>query len=570
MLTVEDLRDLSAEFHPSAPTASFKPEISPMPTAEISGVRLPRPRFGRSFTGIGCWNSRGSNLRSSLAAMLGDAFAYVETPEFLVRRLQLRHGADRGSYAAVLQRMLFHSTATKDWHGYGSFRPSSIDADREVRQLNGSIPAPLQRSLTRLAMQASMDDAAAAVLARVLLDAKFQQAITRRSNLLTLVKNRNKMEEQPEDFIVMWATVYPEVASSFYGPSVLVYEVDVEQRSADISYLARLLERGFQLGMPANAATCTDSYGWKNAYGGHCHDFMTDGHCTGRGFVVGHEWASAPAFGSAGEHCCVCGKADEAAIATPPELYDLGRMDASGLMSASRGNRPNSDLGQLVYPGYVRPSEVSGFELRDGGSRDLIGAARIEVGAYKWTLTDDQDHAPEGHGQSVVVIVETADTAGGPPACITHEGSGAHGPVPRLFACKSEGGWTNGRIPPLPTEDTSRPVAIAAIVFALEPTDHEDAQMATCEAARSALAASHRPRDGDGLSKWPRIAAAIDATRVNCDGHALTLSSAAVSCAELVSHGRDRISELRGVRPYVDDRFGWGPLEWHLIASDCL
>ena len=231
MLTVEDLRDLSAEFHPSAPTASFKPEISPMPTAEISGVRLPRPRFGRSFTGIGCWNSRGSNLRSSLAAMLGDAFAYVETPEFLVRRLQLRHGADRGSYAAVLQRMLFHSTATKDWHGYGSFRPSSIDADREVRQLNGSIPAPLQRSLTRLAMQASMDDAAAVVLARVLLDAKFQQAITRRSNLLTLVKNRNKMEEQPEDFIVMWATVYPEVASSFYGPSVLVYEVDVEQRS---------------------------------------------------------------------------------------------------------------------------------------------------------------------------------------------------------------------------------------------------------------------------------------------------------------------------------------------------
>jgi hypothetical protein len=75
------------------------------------------------------------------------------------------------------------------------------------------------------------------------------------------------------------------------------------------------------------------------AYGGRCHDFMTDGHCTGRGFVVGHEWAAAAAFGSAGEHCCVCGKADEAAIATPPELHDLGRMDASGLMrEATRGN----------------------------------------------------------------------------------------------------------------------------------------------------------------------------------------------------------------------------------------
>ena len=67
-----------------------------------------------------------------------------------------------------------------------------------------------------------------------------------------------------------------------------------------------------------SAAACTDSYGWTNPYGAHCHDFMTDGHCTGRGFVVGHEWAAAAAFGSAGENCCVCGKSFVAAIATRP------------------------------------------------------------------------------------------------------------------------------------------------------------------------------------------------------------------------------------------------------------
>ena len=68
-------------------------------------------------------------------------------------------------------------------------------------------------------------------------------------------------------------------------------------------------------------ATCADTAGWTNAYHAVCRDFLTDGHCTGTGFAAGHEWAAGAAFGSAGEHCCVCGKgrpvASTSSAATP-------------------------------------------------------------------------------------------------------------------------------------------------------------------------------------------------------------------------------------------------------------
>lgn len=248
-MLLDDMLDLPSVFASKvAPTASFSDEIRPMPTAQSGSVQLPRPQNSRAYTGLGCWNSRGANLVRSMRAMLGDGFAYVETAEFTVRRLQLRHASDSGALYAARRRAIYKSSATRDWGGYGSFQHWHIDAAMEVSNLLQKVPAELKPTLEKLSTLARTSDDAAALLARLLMDVKFETASARRLTLQNLVKNRNYWKEQPEDYLVMWATVYPRVASKTYGPNTIVYEVDDEVRSADIPYLARLFERGYRLG----------------------------------------------------------------------------------------------------------------------------------------------------------------------------------------------------------------------------------------------------------------------------------------------------------------------------------
>ena len=76
---------------------------------------------------------------------------------------------------------------------------------------------------------------------------------------------------------------------------------------------------------PPSSGACTDTPGWTNTYQATCNTFVVDGHCTGNGFAVSHEWAAAAAFGSAGEHCCVCGKDRPAHKATSGRHVQLVR-----------------------------------------------------------------------------------------------------------------------------------------------------------------------------------------------------------------------------------------------------
>ena len=177
-----------------------------MPRANIGDVQLPRSQSSRAYTGLGCWNSRGANLVTSLRAMLGDNFAYVETPEFTLRRLKLRYAGDVVKYHAALDRALYKSTGAPDWGGLRSFSSSSgqqVDVAEELRSLKSALPSELKPQLERLAALASSDDDAASLLARILMDrhSRLATATARRTTVGNLVSNRNKWQEQPEDFV---------------------------------------------------------------------------------------------------------------------------------------------------------------------------------------------------------------------------------------------------------------------------------------------------------------------------------------------------------------------------------
>lgn len=294
----------------------------------------------------------------------------------------------------------------------------------------------------------------------------------------------------------MWATVYPLVASATYGPSTLVYDVDRETRSADIQYLARLFERGFHLSQRSGST-----------------------------------------------------------------LYDIGWMARGGLVGVwGGGNTPNSDVGQIVIPAYVPPSDVAGFELRDKGAKGAVGAARIELAFYKWT--------PKAHEPPFVLFIDAPGTAGGTPECITPQGSTTSTQPPQLFACQPFN-FNSNRIPSLVSADTSRPILIAAVVFTIDPSASHAAHITACETARSAVSQSrmmHWP-GGNSLRQWPRIAAAINSTRVNCKGHALVVTRRDASCDSVLQDWATRVNSQGGRVTHVDDRFGWQPSggskDWH-------
>ncbi|KAL1500238.1 hypothetical protein AB1Y20_012911 [Prymnesium parvum] len=94
--------------------ASFAAEAAALPQAVIEGQQFPRlgPRL---FVGMGPWNSRGINLVRALRAMLGDASIFVESPQFTLRRLQLRGGGGVAEH-------FYPSAAVADWGGLALFR----------------------------------------------------------------------------------------------------------------------------------------------------------------------------------------------------------------------------------------------------------------------------------------------------------------------------------------------------------------------------------------------------------------------------------------------------------------
>lgn len=358
---------------------------------------------------------------TAIGAMLGDRWAYAETPHFTVRRLQLRFGAASDNYRRALKRTIFPSTATADWGGYRNFNPGKIDAWAELHRLESVAPPSLRLYLQRLAGLAGSSSAAAAFLAKLLMDWKFNTTRIRQSMLHSLIRNGETLEEQPEDALVMWATVYPWIASKNYGPNTLIYDVDQQNRSADLPYLQRLLARGYTLGKVGQT---------KNM------------------------------------------KGQDAGI----PLVDLGRMESGGLThnwpETGVAQWPNSDLGQLVVPAYVLPGSLAGFELRDETDRTEFGAAPIEIGFYKLVAT----------GISLVLVVDGAGASGGRPDCIV-PGDTVLGDVSRLYACKTFD-WNSFRIPALPKADVSRPVPVAVVLVAIDAAAAHSTQIAACEAAR--------------------------------------------------------------------------------------
>ena len=76
-----------------------------MPDANLGNVRLPRAKFARSYTGLGCWNSRTANLETAVRAMLGDPFAIAESPQMMVHTRRCVHHTCAGIYFTTVMCM---------------------------------------------------------------------------------------------------------------------------------------------------------------------------------------------------------------------------------------------------------------------------------------------------------------------------------------------------------------------------------------------------------------------------------------------------------------------------------
>ena len=228
-------------------TASFEPEVGPLPEAQFEGTRLPRQKYSRSFQGTGTWNSRSASLATSLRAMLGDPFAFVETPHFTVRRLQLRFNGNiwDPAYQDALKNRIFQSFGTMHGlNGYQDFMNRlNIDAAEEADALEASASVPLREQLRQVRRLAVTRDDAAVLLARILMDRQLADADERKRILLDLMRHADAKAEQPSDSLVIWATVYPSLASRFYGPSTLVFEPDADEHGTELNYLNELVSR---------------------------------------------------------------------------------------------------------------------------------------------------------------------------------------------------------------------------------------------------------------------------------------------------------------------------------------
>ena len=63
------------------------------------------------------------------------------------------------------------------------------------------------------------------------------------------VRDADVTSEAVGDAEIVWSIVYPLVGAGNYGPSLLVFEEDVERRGADLNYVGELLKfRGLHIG----------------------------------------------------------------------------------------------------------------------------------------------------------------------------------------------------------------------------------------------------------------------------------------------------------------------------------
>ena len=459
--------------------ASFAKETAWMPAATVDGVSLPRGKYARSYSGLGCWNSRSTGFMTAIRGMLGDPTAVAETPQMTLRRLQLYIGSkSSAAYWTEVAHALYKSSSCGNWGGLESL-DYNADANAEALSLEKKSKPWVRAQLARLRTQARGDNDAAALLARILMDEAYQSTEQRDSWLDNLVKNRYVAKEQPEDAIVIWATVYPWVASAFYGPSTVVHDVDNRERSADIPYIAKLQ--------------------------------------------------------------------DEHLLNQRGKLHFLGQLNGGGLMGLYEEDVVNSDLGQLVVPGYG--DSISGFEMRDPFHRsDATGAglgpARIELAFYKRSIA---------RGSTVVMV----DTRGmeHPPDCITDSSSGAH---PYLYSCHHFN-WRSPGIPEV-VPDTSQPVPIAAVFFTVQVGASSTDQNAVCDEAKRVLTSFDEHVVNVGSIQWPRIKAVISATRILCSGHVLAATKAQ-SCSSLLHNWRSQVAHPDRAQ-LVDNRFGFHDHDW--------
>ena len=116
--------------------------------------------------------------------MLGDETVFVESPHFTLRRLQLRHGTRSGAFRVALEEHLFPSTSNRDWGGLRLFNTlaqginATAEAEAVERRASASAPEAA-RYVRRLLLLAPRSDAAASVLARLLVDHLFVDRVSR-------------------------------------------------------------------------------------------------------------------------------------------------------------------------------------------------------------------------------------------------------------------------------------------------------------------------------------------------------------------------------------------------------
>ena len=196
--------------------STFKPETGPLPRATFLPQELPRHIGSHHYTGVGTWNSRGANLQTAFRAMLGDATALVETPELLVRRMQLRRQEER-------IRLALYPTDRRngDWGGLEPFLAAAeqVDAWAEAEELEREAETAGQpqraREIADARRAARQSDGAAVQLSAQLVDrAFFGDSPSRQEMLRQLVAHADDPREQPRDAAVIWSTVYPWEARS--------------------------------------------------------------------------------------------------------------------------------------------------------------------------------------------------------------------------------------------------------------------------------------------------------------------------------------------------------------------
>mmetsp|Transcript_25954 Transcript_25954/g.55809 ORF Transcript_25954/g.55809 Transcript_25954/m.55809 type:complete len:1494 (+) Transcript_25954:41-4522(+) len=199
--------------------ATFRAVTEKLPSITLDGTDFPRGPTRRAFMGTGLWNSRLS-LPRALRAMLGDASAYMETPAFTACRLQLQYGSNQGALHAAMRRELFQTSDKRlDWMGYYRF----------IEEIGTKINCTRSSSVG----EGEMDEAKAARGAQFYIDSKFRNMNLSQMEALATALATDKANEFSD---LLYTTVYPNVASQYYGPSVAVFEPDFNRRGLDVGY----------------------------------------------------------------------------------------------------------------------------------------------------------------------------------------------------------------------------------------------------------------------------------------------------------------------------------------------